>query len=240
MLELQGVSAHYGAIQALKSVDLQVRAGEIVTLIGANGAGKSTLMTTIFGMPRASSGRIVLADEDITALPPHHIARRQIALVPEGRRIFARMSVRENLLIGMTAARDAHGTLNANDGLRRVFTLFPILEARQTQRAGTLSGGEQQMLAIGRALMGSPRMLLLDEPSLGLAPLVIRTIFHTITTLNRELGLTILLVEQNARQALRIAHRGYVLQNGAVVLEGSGQGLLDDPQIRAAYLDAAA
>ncbi|MBI5781694.1 MAG: ABC transporter ATP-binding protein [Rhodocyclales bacterium] len=235
MLELQRVSAHYGPIQALAEVDLAVRAGEIVTLIGANGAGKSTLMTTIFGTPRASGGRILLEGEDITALPPHRIARRGIALVPEGRRVFAKMSVYENLLLGATPLEEAH----VEENLQRVFSLFPVLETRRAQRAGTLSGGEQQMLAIGRALMSEPRLLLLDEPSLGLAPLVIRTIFRTIVALNREHGLTILLVEQNARQALKIAHRGYVLQNGRIVLEGSGAALLTDPQVRAAYLDAA-
>ncbi|WP_028874357.1 ABC transporter ATP-binding protein [Tepidiphilus margaritifer] len=235
MLELQRVSAHYGPIQALAEVDLVVRAGEIVTLIGANGAGKSTLMTTLFGTPRASSGRILLEGEDITALPPHRIARLGMALVPEGRRVFAKMSVYENLLLGATPLEGAH----VEENLQRVFSLFPVLETRRTQRAGTLSGGEQQMLAIGRALMSEPRLLLLDEPSLGLAPLVIRTIFRTIVALNREHGLTILLVEQNARQALKIAHRGYVLQNGRIVLEGSGAALLADPQVRAAYLDAA-
>ncbi len=233
MLQLSGVHAHYGAIQALHGVDLAVQVGEIVTLIGANGAGKSTLMMSIFSQPRASSGRIVFDGEDITALPTYEIARRGIALVPEGRRIFPRMSVLENLQMGAVLAEKS----NFEVDLRRMYALFPILEERCQQRAGTLSGGEQQMLAIARALMGRPQLLLLDEPSLGLAPLYIKRIFHTIRELNREHGMTILLVEQNAHHALRVAHRAYVLQHGQIVLSGSGRELLANPEVHAAYLE---
>ncbi len=233
LLELAGVSAFYGAVQALKGVDLTVEKGEIVTLIGANGAGKSTLMMTICGQPRARDGRICYDGAEITALPTHRIMRRGIAQAPEGRRIFPRMSVRENLLMG------AESTGQAADAaeMARIFALFPRLAERQGQRGGTLSGGEQQMLAIGRALMARPRLLLLDEPSLGLAPLIVRQIFQAIRTLNRETGLTVLLVEQNAYQALRLAHRGYVLVNGVITMAGSGAELLARPEIHAAYLE---
>jgi branched-chain amino acid transport system ATP-binding protein len=233
LLRLTGVTAYYGAIQALKGVDLEVNKGEIVTLIGANGAGKSTLMMTICGNPRARDGRIALDGEDITRLPTHHIMRRGLAQSPEGRRIFPRMTVHENLLMG-GQLRPA-GELD--ESMDQVFTLFPRLKERLSQRGGTLSGGEQQMLAIGRALMGRPRLLLLDEPSLGLAPLVVKLIFGAIRELNRATGLTVLLVEQNAFQALRLAHRGYVLVNGAITMTGSGSDLLARPEIRAAYLE---
>ena len=233
MLQLSGVHAHYGAIQALHGVDLSVQVGEIVTLIGANGAGKSTLMMSIFGQPPASSGRIVFAGEDITAVPTHAIARRGIALVPEGRRIFPRMTVLENLQMGAVLGEES----NFNVDLQRMYALFPILEERCLQRAGTLSGGEQQMLAIARALMSRPQLLLLDEPSLGLAPLYIKKIFQTVRELNREHGMTILLVEQNAHHALRIAHRAYVLQHGCIILSGSGRELLANPEVHAAYLE---
>jgi len=233
MLQLSGVHAHYGAIQALHGVDLSVQVGEIVTLIGANGAGKSTLMMAIFGQPPASSGRIVFAGEDITAVPTHAIARRGIALVPEGRRIFPRMTVLENLQMGAVLGEES----NFNVDLQRMYALFPILEERCLQRAGTLSGGEQQMLAIARALMSRPQLLLLDEPSLGLAPLYIKKIFQTVRELNREHGMTILLVEQNAHHALRIAHRAYVLQHGSIILSGSGRELLANPEVHAAYLE---
>jgi branched-chain amino acid transport system ATP-binding protein len=235
VLSLSGVNTFYGAIQALRGVDLEVREGEIVTLIGANGAGKSTLMMTICGNPRARDGRIVYAGEDITALPTHAIMRRGIAQSPEGRRIFPRMTVYENLQMGAAAT----GGRDFDAACEQVFAMFPRLRERRHQRGGTLSGGEQQMLAIGRALMSRPRLLLLDEPSLGLAPLVVRAIFGAIRALNRATGLTVLLVEQNAFQALRLAHRGYVLVNGAITMTGAGRELLDRPEIRAAYLEGA-
>jgi len=233
LLSLTGVSAYYGAIQALRDVDLTVEEGEIVTLIGANGAGKSTLMMTICGNPQARTGRIVYDGQDITNLPTHAIMRRRIAQSPEGRRIFGRMTVYENLLMGA----EVSGQTGIPDLMEQVFALFPRLKERRDQRGGTLSGGEQQMLAIGRALMSRPRLLLLDEPSLGLAPLVVRQIFGAIRDLNRQTGLTVLLVEQNAFQALRLAHRGYVLVNGAITMAGSGAELLARPEIRAAYLE---
>ncbi|MDO4706016.1 MAG: ABC transporter ATP-binding protein [Comamonadaceae bacterium] len=233
MLTMEGVHAHYGHIHALRGIDVQVQVGEVVTLIGANGAGKSTLMMSLFGQPRASAGRIVFDGEDITAVPMHEIARRGIALVPEGRRIFGRMTVMENLQMGAGFADAA----NYDADIARVFAMFPILQERQNQRAGTLSGGEQQMLAIGRALMGRPRLLLLDEPSLGLAPIYIRKIFQIVRELNRDHGITILLVEQNANQALRVADRAYVLQHGQITLSGTGAELLASPEVRAAYLE---
>jgi branched-chain amino acid transport system ATP-binding protein len=233
VLELQNVSTFYGPVQALRDVSLTVEEGEIVTLIGANGAGKSTLMMTIFGQPRARSGEIIYYGEAITSLPTFQIARRGIAQSPEGRRIFARMSVEENLLMGAQVVKYADYDKN----LALVLELFPRLKERFQQRGGTLSGGEQQMLAIARALMSKPKLLLLDEPSLGLAPLVIKQIFGAIRQLNRETGLTVLLVEQNANQALKLAHRGYVLVNGAVTMAGPGLELLAKPEIRAAYLE---
>ncbi len=233
LLKLTGVTAFYGAIQALKGVDLEVAPGEIVTLIGANGAGKSTLMMTICGSPHARHGQIIYDGRDITALPTHEIMHMGLAQSPEGRRIFGRMTVHENLLMGAQVV----GMRNYAATRDLVFGLFPRLKERLTQRGGTLSGGEQQMLAIGRALMSQPRLLLLDEPSLGLAPLVVRQIFGAIRQLNRETGLTVLLVEQNAFQALRLAHRGYVLVNGAVTMAGPGAELLARPEIRAAYLE---
>jgi branched-chain amino acid transport system ATP-binding protein len=232
-LSVRGVKAFYGNIMALKGVDLDVEEGEIVTLIGANGAGKSTLMMTIFGKPRAREGRITFTGRDITALPTHEIARLNIAQSPEGRRIFPRMTVRENLQMGALVGRAA---TFASD-LERVLELFPRLAERLEQRGGTLSGGEQQMLAIARALMGRPRLLLLDEPSLGLAPLVARQIFDIIRTLNSRDGLSVFLVEQNAYHALKLAHRGYVMVNGAITLAGTGQELLKRPEVQAAYLE---
>jgi branched-chain amino acid transport system ATP-binding protein len=233
LLSLSGVTAYYGAIQALKGVDLDVQPGEIVTLIGANGAGKSTLMMTICGSPRARDGSIVHEGDDITRLPTYAIMRRAIAQSPEGRRIFPRMSVRENLVLGGQGRAPAEQAQT----LEQMFALFPRLREREAQRGGTLSGGEQQMLAIARALMSRPRLLLLDEPSLGLAPLVVRQIFSAIRELNRATGLTVLLVEQNAFQALRLAHRGYVLVNGTITMAGTGAELLARPEIRAAYLE---
>ena len=232
LLSLSGVTAYYGAIQALKGVDLNVNSGEIVTLIGANGAGKTTLMMTICGNPRARDGEIRFDGQEITSWPTFRIMRQPIAQSPEGRRIFPRMTVAENLLMGAQAHDEAHIAAT----MEQVLTLFPRLKERYGQRGGTLSGGEQQMLAIARALMSRPRLLLLDEPSLGLAPLVVRQIFDAIRTLNREQGLTVLLVEQNAFQALRLAHRGYVLVNGAITMQGEGSALLARPEIRAAYL----
>ena len=233
MLELFGLHAHYGHIHALQGVNISVQVGEVVTLIGANGAGKSTLMMSLFGQPRASAGNIIFDGEDITGLPAHEISRRGISLVPEGRRIFPRMTVMENLQMGAALA----DPLNFEVDLKRMYALFPILDERRNQRAGTLSGGEQQMLAIARALMARPKLLLLDEPSLGLAPLFIKKIFQTIRDLNRDHGMTVLLVEQNAHHALRVAHRGYVLQHGHIVLAGTGRELLASSEVRAAYLE---
>jgi len=233
LLSVRGVKTFYGRVQALKGVDIEVNDGEIVTLIGANGAGKSTLMMTICGNPRAREGAIVFDGRDITHLPTHEIARLKLAQSPEGRRIFSRMTVFENLQMGATVAE-----ANAFEhDLERVLTLFPRLKQRIGQRGGTLSGGEQQMLAIARALMARPRLLLLDEPSLGLAPLVVRQIFDAIKMLNAEHGLTVFLVEQNAYHALKLAHRGYVMVNGQITLSGSGTELLDRPEIKAAYLE---
>ncbi len=232
LLEIAGLKAGYGRIEALKGVDLTVGAGEIVALVGANGAGKSTLLMSICGAPRASAGAIRHRGEDITGLPTPLIMRRGIAQAPEGRRIFQRMTVLENLQLGALLADPADF---AGD-LAEICRLFPVLGARAGQRAGTLSGGEQQMLAIGRALMSRPQLLLLDEPSLGLAPLMVKQIFAVIAEINRRRGVAVLLVEQNAWQALRLAHRAYVLQTGRITLSGSGAALLADPAIRAAYL----
>jgi len=234
LLNLTGVRSSYGRIEALKGVDLTVDEGEIVTLIGANGAGKSTLLMTICGRPMAVGGRIVFSGRDITRMPTFEIVRLGIAQSPEGRRIFQRMTVAENLQMGTTVT----GGRDSGAAMRKVFRLFPVLEARQHQRAGTMSGGEQQMLAIGRALMSRPRLLLLDEPSLGLAPLIVRQIFQVIQEINQSQGTTVLLVEQNAHHALRLAHRGYVLQTGQVVLSGPAQDLLVNKDVQAAYLEA--
>jgi branched-chain amino acid transport system ATP-binding protein len=235
LLAIEGLRAAYGKIEALKGVDLDIKRGEIVALIGANGAGKSTLMMTIFGKPRAKAGRILFDGTDITEVPTHQIARLRIAQSPEGRRIFPRMSVAENLQMGADATEGSE--TDRAGSLERVLTLFPRLKERLSQRGGTLSGGEQQMLAIGRALMSRPRLLLLDEPSLGLAPLIARQIFEAIRSLNKQDGLTVLIVEQNANHALRLAHRGYVMVNGLITLSGSGSELLARPEIRAAYLE---
>jgi branched-chain amino acid transport system ATP-binding protein len=232
MLELKRVSASYGAVRALDGVDLTVGAGEIVTLVGANGAGKTTLLMTICGHPRAASGRVLLKGQDITSLVTHRIAALGVAHAPEGRRIFARMTVRENLQLGARLAPPDRFAAN----LDAILALFPRLAERIDQRGGTLSGGEQQMLAIGRALMAEPELLLLDEPSLGLAPLIVAQIFAAIGRINRERGTAILLVEQNAHHALRLAHRAYVLATGRVVMQGPTAELAENKDIQAAYL----
>ena len=233
LLSVSGVKTFYGNIMALRGVDVEINEGEIVTLIGANGAGKSTLMMTICGSPQAREGSIVFGGVDITRLPTHEIMRMSIIQSPEGRRIFPRMTVLENLQMGAATIGFDH----FDEDVERVFGLFPILKKRQGQRGGTLSGGEQQMLAIARALMSRPRLLLLDEPSLGLAPLIVRQIFDVLRDLNRKEGLTVFLVEQNAYHALRLAHRGYVMVNGQITLSGEGQELLKREEVRAAYLE---
>jgi branched-chain amino acid transport system ATP-binding protein len=233
LLSVRGVQTFYGQIMALRGVDVDVDRGEIVTMIGANGAGKSTLMMTICGAPRARSGQITYEGHDITNMPTHEIMRLGIAQSPEGRRIFPRMTVMENLQMGASFVPPEH----FDEDVRRVFTLFPRLKERAGQRGGTLSGGEQQMLAIGRALMSRPKLLLLDEPSLGLAPLVVKQIFEAIRELNRQEGLTVFLVEQNAFHALKLAHRGHVMVNGSITMSGTGAELLKREEVRAAYLE---
>jgi len=249
MLKLESVYTSYGRIQAIKGISLQIGRGEIVCLIGSNGAGKSTTLMTISGILTPSKGSVLFEGKDIKSMPPHTIVSMGISQVPEGRRIFPKLTVRENLEMGEylkdSDQRSADsrrgerpfaptGTKTVNQ-LEHVFNLFPVLEERQKQMGGTLSGGEQQMLAIGRALMSRPKLLLLDEPSLGLAPIIVGLIFRTIRELNAE-GLTILLVEQNAKAALRLAHRGYVMESGRITKEGKGSDLLDDPDIKKAYL----
>jgi branched-chain amino acid transport system ATP-binding protein len=233
LLAVRGVKTYYGNIPALGGVDLDVHEGEIVTLIGANGAGKSTLMMTICGKPQATEGTITFDGVDITEYETHDIARLRIAQSPEGRRIFPRMTVLENLQMGAVASGDRHIAAD----LDRVCRLFPRLKERLHQRGGTLSGGEQQMLAIARALMSRPRLLLLDEPSLGLAPLIVQQIFEVIHDLNQRDKLTVFLVEQNAFHALKLAHRAYVMVNGLITLTGTGRDLLERPEVRAAYLE---
>ncbi|OMW10205.1 ABC transporter ATP-binding protein [Burkholderia pseudomallei] len=231
MLKLEKIHTHYGAIEALSGVSIEVKKGEIVTLIGSNGAGKTTLMMTVCGTPRASSGRVLFEGEDITAMPTHEIMRRGLAISPEGRRVFPSLTVLENLKMGGFFA-NRH---EIDEGVEHVYRLFPRLKERSAQRAGTMSGGEQQMLAIGRAPTSRPRLLLLDEPTLGLAPLVIAQIFDIIRTIRAE-GVTVFLVEQNAHKALQVADRGYVLETGRVVLADTGANLLENDRIRAAYL----
>ena len=233
LLTVRGVETYYGKIVALRGVDLDVNRGEIVTLIGANGAGKSTLMMTICGDPRARAGSVVYDGTDITRMPTHDIMKLGIAQSPEGRRIFPRMTVMENLQMGALLVPPQH----FDDDLKRVFELFPRLKERAGQRGGTLSGGEQQMLAIARALMSRPKLLLLDEPSLGLAPLIVKQIFEVIKELNRSEGLSVFLVEQNAFHALKLAHRGYVMVNGNITMSGTGTELLKREEVRAAYLE---
>ncbi|MFJ3526168.1 ABC transporter ATP-binding protein [Pseudomonas sp. NPDC090203] len=231
MLQFENVSTFYGKIQALHGVSIDVQQGEIVTLIGANGAGKSTLLMTLCGSPRAHSGSIRYMGEELVGLESSVIMRKSIAVVPEGRRVFARLTVEENLAMGgfFTDKGDYQEQMD------KVLSLFPRLKERFNQRGGTMSGGEQQMLAIGRALMSKPKLLLLDEPSLGLAPIIIQQIFEIVEQLRRD-GVTVFLVEQNANQALKIADRAYVLENGRVVMQGSGEELLVDPKVRDAYL----
>ncbi|MGE8518142.1 MAG: ABC transporter ATP-binding protein [Alcaligenes nematophilus] len=233
MLKLDSVSTYYGAIQALDQVSVDVNQGEIVTLIGANGAGKTTLLMTVCGSPRASSGSISFMGEDITQADTHRIMRKGIAISPEGRRVFPDLTVSENLKMGGFFLNRSE----IDEGEDHVYKLFPRLKERATQRAGTMSGGEQQMLAIGRALMSKPSLLLLDEPTLGLAPLIIAQIFDIIRTIRDE-GVTVFLVEQNANKALQVADRGYVLETGKVVMQDTGANLLANPDIRKAYLGA--
>jgi branched-chain amino acid transport system ATP-binding protein len=232
LLEVENLHTHYGKIHALRGISLTVEEGEIVTLIGGNGAGKTSTLNTICGIVRASQGRVLLGDEDITHLLPHLIVERGVVQAPEGRKIFQRLTVTENLEMGAYARSDVHGI--ASD-LEFVFHTFPRLKERQKQLGGTLSGGEQQMLAIGRALMGHPRVLLLDEPSMGLAPLLVRDIFRIIKYLNQH-GTTILLVEQNALMALAVANRGYVLQTGCIIMADEAAALRENEMVRAAYL----
>ena len=231
MLKVESIDVAYGEIRALKGVGLEVGRGEIVTILGNNGAGKTTTLKTISGLLHPTRGAITLEDESLLDVPPHAIVSRGIAHVPEGRRIFNRLTVRENLLMGAYLRSDA----GVSADLERVFGLFPRLAERLTQVAGTLSGGEQQMLAIGRALMANPRLLLLDEPSMGLAPVLVEQIFDTISDINRQ-GMTILLVEQNAAMALSIAHRGYVLETGSIALTGTAAELSENADVRRAYL----
>ena len=233
MLELRDVSSGYGPIEVLQGISLKVNKGEIATLIGANGAGKTTLLMTICGNPRARAGQILFDGDDITNIPTHELVHRGIAHVPEGRHIFPRMSVLENLHMGANASKPK----NFSGDLEFVFTLFPRLKDRLDQRGGTLSGGEQQMLAIGRGLMSRPRLLLLDEPSLGLAPLIVRQVFDTIRAVNTERNLTILLIEQNAYQALKLADNAYVLVSGEITMSGTGSELLGNKEVQAAYIE---
>jgi branched-chain amino acid transport system ATP-binding protein len=231
LLRIEGLKTYYGNIRALKGVDLEVPAGSIVTILGVNGAGKTTLLKTIAGLLKPKGGKILFLDEDISKLPPHKVVQRGIALVPEGRAILAKMSVLENLEMGAYQRKDGQ----VRSDIEKEMARFPWLQERQTQPGGSLSGGEQQMLAISRAILSRPKLLLLDEPSLGLAPLVVGEIFRIIRRINRE-GTTVLLVEQNVKQALKIAHYGYVLETGKIVLSGETKTLMENPKIRESFL----
>ena len=233
MLTLEQIDVYYGNIQALWQVSLEVKGGEIITIVGSNGAGKSTILRSITGLIKPRRGSITFDSRRIDALSPDEIVRRGVSMVPEGRELFPRMTLRENLELGAAYIDRAYG--QAKDSLDWVLTLFPVLRERSKQQAGTLSGGEQQMLAIGRALMSRPKLLMLDEPSLGLAPLLVAGVFGTVRQINRE-GVTVLLVEQNVRQSLTLAHRAYVLENGRVVMEGEGKELIADRHVKEAYL----
>ena len=234
MLNISKVETFYGNIQALRGVDVKVNDGEIVALIGSNGAGKSTLLMTISGVNKASTGEILFESKSIANLPPHDIVNLGISQVPEGRRIFSRLTVEDNLRLGASVNEKGK---NFDQDSKDVYDLFPVLKDRLSQRGGTLSGGEQQMLAIGRAMMARPRMLLLDEPSLGIAPKLVNQIFASIKNINKEKKVTVFLVEQNAKKALELADRGYVLVNGKISLEGAGKDLLNNPDVQAAYLE---
>ncbi len=237
LLRVEDINVYYGSIHAIKDVSFHVDAGEIVTMIGANGAGKTTTMHTISGLLRSETGKIEYDGKLISKMEPHKIVGLGLAQCPEGRRVFSGLSVAENLEMGAYSRKDGRDAIDAD--FRMVYGLFPRLEERKIQPAGTLSGGEQQMLAIGRALMGKPKMLLLDEPSMGLSPLLVKEIFHIIETINKEQGVTILLVEQNAKMALNIADRAYVLETGNITMEGKASDLADDPAVRSAYLGGA-
>ena len=234
MLDISKVETFYGNIQALRGVDIKVNEGEIVALIGSNGAGKSTLLMTVSGVNKAATGEIVFDSKNIANLPPHDIVNLGISQVPEGRRIFAKLTVEDNLRLGASVNEKGK---NFDQDSKDVYDLFPVLKDRLSQRGGTLSGGEQQMLAIGRAMMARPRMLLLDEPSLGIAPKLVNQIFSSIKNINKEKKVTVFLVEQNAKKALELADRGYVLVNGKISLEGAGKDLLNNPDVQAAYLE---
>ncbi len=234
MLNISKVETFYGNIQALRGVDVKVNEGEIVALIGSNGAGKSTLLMTVSGVNKAANGEIIFDSKNISNLPAHHIVNLGISQVPEGRRIFARLTVEDNLRLGASVNEKGK---NFEKDSKEVYDLFPVLKNRLSQRGGTLSGGEQQMLAIGRAMMARPRMLLLDEPSLGIAPKLVNQIFASIKNINKEKKVTVFLVEQNAKKALELADRGYVLVNGKISIEGAGKDLLNNPDVQAAYLE---
>ncbi len=233
LLSVAGLAVNYGHIEAVKSIDFQLHAGRITTLVGANGAGKSTTLLALSGLVRKAAGQVLFDGHDIAALPPHRIVSSGVVQVAEGRATLTTLTVRENLELGAYTRRD--GAAERSRDLDKVFALFPRLLERERGLAGNLSGGEQQMLAIGRALMAKPRLLLLDEPSMGLAPIVVQDIFRTLREINRQ-GLTIFLVEQNVRQALKIADRGYVIETGRIVLEGTGPSLLNEPRVQEAYL----
>ena len=235
MLTIDSLSASYGSIRVLKEVSIKVPAGKVVSIIGANGAGKSTLLKCISGLMKSSTGRILYKDKDIAGMPANRIVRLGISQVPEGRQIFAHLTVRDNINLGAYHYFKRSNRPEIKERIARVYEMFPILEKRTKQIAGTLSGGEQQMLAIGRALMGRPELLLLDEPSMGIAPLIVREIFNVVKQLNQS-GTTVLLVEQNARAALKVAHHSYVIERGEIVLEGLAAELLDNPKVKEHYL----